>query len=283
MISVNHLTYSYPHSKQPVLLDVSFEIAEGEIFGFLGPSGAGKSTTQKIFYKVLEDYGGEVQVRGKPLKSWGTDYFENIGVGFELPNHYLKLTARENMQLFSSFYRKERLLDVEELFDALGLLEHIDQRVEEFSKGMKMRLNFIRAILHNPDVLFFDEPTSGLDPVNARKVKDAILKLKNQGKTIFVTTHDMTTAEELCDRVSFLVEGQIRLTERPSVLRKKYGRHIVRVVLQDQKTAEFPLQDLAENREFLDFLSHGDILSINSLGASLEEVFIQVTGTSLAQ
>lgn len=283
MISVKHLNYSYPKSKQPVLRDVSFEIAEGEIFGFLGPSGAGKSTTQKIFYKVLEDYGGEILVRGKPLKGWGIDYFENIGVGFELPNHYLKLTARENMRLFSSFYWKERLLDLEGLFDALGLLESIDQRVEEFSKGMKMRLNFIRAILHNPDVLFFDEPTSGLDPVNARKVKDAILKLKNQGKTIFVTTHDMTTAEELCDRVSFLVEGQIRLTERPSILREKYGRHIVRVVLQDQKTAEFPLKELAENREFLDFLSRGDILSINSLGASLEEVFIQVTGTSLAQ
>jgi fluoroquinolone transport system ATP-binding protein len=101
MIKVKNLFYSYPKSKEIVLKDLSFEIRQGEIFGFLGPSGAGKSTTQKILYKILHAFSGEISVKNKPLKDWGNEYFEKIGVGFELPNHYLKLTARENLRLFA--------------------------------------------------------------------------------------------------------------------------------------------------------------------------------------
>jgi len=197
MIKVRNLSYTYPKSSESTLKNLSFEINEGEIFGFLGPSGAGKSTTQKILYKILHNFEGEILVKNKPLQNWGKEYFEQIGVGFELPNHYLKLTAKENLQLFASFYKNEKLLDFNELIDIVGLTNSFNKRVEEFSKGMKMRLNFIRAIMHNPDLIFLDEPTSGLDPINAQKIKRHIVKLKNQGKTIFVTTHDMATADEL--------------------------------------------------------------------------------------
>jgi fluoroquinolone transport system ATP-binding protein len=281
MIKVENLSYAYPKSKETVLKNLNFEINEGEIFGFLGPSGAGKSTTQKILYKILHDFTGEITIKNKSLKDWGNEYFEKIGVCFELPNHYLKLTAKENLQLFASFYPEKKLQNFDELFEIFGLAGDADKRVEAFSKGMKMRLNFIRAIMHDPDILFFDEPTSGLDPINAQKIKRYIKKLKNEGKTIFVTTHDMTTADELCERVSFIAGGEIRLTEKPSVLKHEYGKHTVKAELENGQTAEFPVKDLGNNPNFLEFLKQGEILRINTQEATLEEVFIKVTGTKL--
>jgi fluoroquinolone transport system ATP-binding protein len=283
MIKVENLSYAYPKSKATVLKNLNFEIKRGEIFGFLGPSGAGKSTTQKVLYKILHDYTGEISINDKPLKDWGDEYFERIGVGFELPNHYLKLTARENLRLFASFYPEKNLRSFDELFDTFGLAGDADKRVEEFSKGMKMRLNFIRAIMHEPDVLFLDEPTSGLDPINAQKIKRYIKRLKTEGKTIFVTTHDMTTADELCDRVSFIADGEIRLTEKPSVLKNEHGKHAVRVELKDGRQAEFPVKNLGSNAKFLDFIKHDEILRINTQEATLEEVFIKITGTKLME
>jgi len=283
MIKVENLSYSYPKSKETVLKNLSFEIEQGEIFGFLGPSGAGKSTTQKILYRVLYDFTGEILIKNKSLKDWGNEYFEKIGVGFELPNHYLKLTAKENLKLFASFYPEKKLLNFKELFEFFGLENDSNKRVEEFSKGMKMRLNFIRAIMHNPDILFFDEPTTGLDPINAKKIKRYIKKLKNEGKTIFVTTHDMTTADELCDRISFIAYGEIRLTEKPSVLKNTHGKHTVKVELQNGQAAEFPMKDLGNNPKFSEFISQNEILRINTQEATLEEVFIKITGTKLIE
>ena len=283
MIKVKNLSYAYPKSKETVLKNLNFEANEGEIFGFLGPSGAGKSTTQKVLYKILHDYTGEISIQNKSLKDWGNEYFEQVGVGFELPNHYLKLTAKENLKLFASFYPEKTLLDFDALFEIFGLTDDAGKRVEEFSKGMKMRLNFIRAIMHDPDIFFFDEPTSGLDPVNAQKIKQYIKKLKNDGKTIFVTTHDMTTADELCDRVSFIAGGQIRLTEKPWVLKNRHGKHTVKVELQNGQTAEFPIKDLGNNPKFSEFISQDEVLRINTQEATLEEVFIKITGTKLME
>lgn len=282
MIKVNNLSYTYPSAEHPVLKGLNFEIQEGEIFGFLGPSGAGKSTTQKIIYKILNGFEGNVSIDNKDLGKWGKEYFEKIGVGFELPNHYLKLTAKENLELFASFYPKDQLLDFTELFELVGLEDSTNQKVEEYSKGMKMRLNFIRAIMHNPDILFFDEPTAGLDPVNAIKIRNHIKALKNNGKTIFITTHNMNTADELCDRVAFIVDGELQLTDVPALLKHKHGKNIVKVELKDGKSAEFPLEDLGANTSFIDFISDKKIQRINTLEATLEEVFIQITGKALA-
>jgi len=282
MIKVNELSYTYPGAVHPVLKKISFEIQEGEIFGFLGPSGAGKSTTQKIIYKLLHGFDGTIEVNGKLLSQWGKAYFEHIGVGFELPNHYLKLTAKENLELFASFYPKDRILNFNQLFELFGLEASINQKVEEYSKGMKMRLNFIRAIMHNPDILFFDEPTAGLDPVNAIKIRNHIKELKKQRKTIFITTHNMNTADELCDRVSFIVDGELQLTDIPALLKHKHGKNIVKVELKNGKTSEFALDDLGANKSFVDFIQHKEIQRINTMEATLEEVFIQITGKALA-
>lgn len=281
MITVNNLSFTYPGATSPTLKDLNFEISEGEIFGFLGPSGAGKTTAQKILYKILHGFEGDIFVQGKSLTSLGKEYQNMIGVGFELPNHYLKLTAKENMDLFGAFYPKEKLLKQEELFGMVGLEESLNKKVEAFSKGMKMRLNFIRAIMHDPDIIFFDEPTAGLDPVNARKIRQHILALKQQGKTIFITTHNMTSADELCDRVAFIADGELLVTESPASLKQKHGKEAVKVELKGGQEEEFPLAELGRNEAFISFLNQGELLRINIQEATLEEVFIQVTGKTL--
>ena len=281
MITVKDLSYKYPGSPERVLRDLNFEIARGEIFGFLGPSGAGKSTTQKVLYKILNDFSGGISIDGRDLRDWDSEYFTKIGVGFELPNHYLKLTAKENLELFASFYPRNSLRDLDELFETFGLSPDAEKRVEDFSKGMKMRLNFMRAVMHDPDILFLDEPTAGLDPINAQKIKRFIVQLRSEGKTIFVTTHDMTTADELCDRVAFIADGGIRLIGEPAVLKNEYGRHAVKVELRDGRSDEFPVEGLGSNAKFLELISGAEVLRINTQEATLEEVFIEVTGTNL--
>ncbi len=206
MISVKDLQFSY--TKVPFIREVSFEVSPGEIFGFLGPSGAGKSTLQKILTGLLTDYRGTVTVNGEEPKNRKNSFYENIGVDFEFPSLYEKLTAYENLRFFASLYKKQR--DIGILLNSVGLANDADKKVSDFSKGMKSRLNFIKALLHDPALLFLDEPTSGLDPSNARVMKDLILSEKKAGKTIILTTHNMFDATELCDRVAFIVDGRIR-------------------------------------------------------------------------
>lgn len=282
MISVSNLVFTYPHSATPAVKRISFEIPSGEAFGFLGPSGAGKSTTQKILIKLLEGYSGNIAFMGKPLDSWDKSFYNYIGVGFELPNHFGKLTALENLRYFSAFYDRP-VRDPMELLAMVGLEEHADKRASEFSKGMKMRLNFVRALMHNPDILFFDEPTSGLDPTNARRIKDIILELQRQGKTIFLTTHQMKDAEELCQRVAFIVDGEIKLIDSPRALKLQYGHRSVRVEYQNGRAEarDFPLDGLGENPDFLHILRESYVQAIHSREATLDEIFIKVTGKAL--
>jgi len=286
MILVKKLVYTYPQRKEATVRDISFEMPKGEIFGFLGPSGAGKSTTQKVLTGLLRNYEGQVMVKGKDLKSWNSDYYNHIGVGFELPNHYLKLTALENLQLFASFYDKPAQ-SLQTWLERVGLWKDAHIRVENFSKGMKMRLNFIRALMHDPDIIFFDEPTSGLDPVNARILKDIILEQKHLGKTIFITTHNMHDADELCDQVAFIVDGKISLIDAPQNLRLQSGKKLVKVTYRDAQlnaslnTREYAMEGLGNNADFLELLQTQDITSIHSEEATLEDIFIKTTGKKL--
>ena len=212
------LTFTYPKTTEPAVRGMDFTVGRGEIFGFLGPSGAGKSTTQKLLIGLLRGHGGEASVWGKDPLAWGPDYYQRIGVSFELPNHYQKLTGLENLRFFASLYDGDTL-DPMELLDAVGLADDADTRVGKYSKGMQMRLTFARSLINDPELLFLDEPTSGLDPVNARNVKNMILDLKARGRTVFLTTHDMATADELCDRVAFVVDGRIVALDTPAELK----------------------------------------------------------------
>lgn len=283
MIEVEGLTFTYPGGSAPAIRGLGFAVEEGEVFGFLGPSGAGKSTTQSVLIGLLDDWQGRVEVFGRSLRQWGADYYRSIGVSFELPNHYSKLSARENLEFFRSLYEGEAE-PVAEVLELVGLGDAIDQRVGEFSKGMKMRLNFARSLLHRPRLWFLDEPTSGLDPVNAVRVRELIRQRQGLGVTTVITTHDMHTAETVCDRVAFIVDGEIAIIDAPDRLRQRFGRREVEVRWQEdggEQSQSFPLDGLAENTAFLDALRRPEVLTVHSQEATLEDVFVEVTGRSL--
>lgn len=283
MINVQNLQFSYPKSNTEAIKDLNFSITKGEVFGFLGPSGAGKTTTQRLIIGLLRGYNGSIEIMDKERSKWDYNFYEKIGVAFDFPNLYKKLTAEENLKLIGSYYRSAPK-DIEGLLARVGLEGERKKKVEDYSKGMKMRLNFIRAIMHDPEILFFDEPTSGLDPVNARIIKDIILELKNKGKTIFLTTHHMDVAEQLCDRVAFINEGAISAIDRPKNLMVQYGKPMVTVeyeklgVIQSEK---LPLNQLKDNPVFENILTNYQILTIHSQEATLEEVFILLNGRAL--
>jgi len=286
VIRVNNLAFTYPGAGEPAVRGLNFAIRRGEIFGFLGPSGAGKSTTQKVLIALLKSYTGDITVMDSDLKSWGADYYERVGVSFELPNHYQKLTALENLSFFRSLY-STTTEDPRELLKMVGLENEADTRVGRFSKGMQMRLTFARALLHRPELVFLDEPTAGLDPVNARNIKDIVLDLKRKGRTIFLTTHDMTVADQICDRVAFIVDGRIALVGSPRELKIRQGERKVRVEYRKGETGgglsrrEFFLDGLGDDGEFLALLRETKIETIHTEEATLEDVFIRTTGRRL--
>ncbi|MBH1941833.1 ABC transporter ATP-binding protein [Mobilitalea sibirica] len=276
---VKDLRFKYKSSKEDTIKGVSFDVMEGEIFGLLGPSGAGKSTTQKILIKLLEDYSGEISYFGKDLKSIGKSFYEEVGVGFEMPVHFSKMTAMENMKFFSGFYKQTA--NVQELMEQVGLWEHRNVKVGDYSKGMKVRLNFVRAMLNNPKVLFLDEVTNGLDPKNARILKDIISDYRNRGGTVFLTTHLMNDVEQLCDRIAFCVNGKLYEISTPRDLKLKYGKREVKIEYKEEGATLdriFPLEGIGLNEEFQNILRTKEIETIHSGETSMEDIFIKVTG-----
>lgn len=283
MIQVENLTFTYAGTNQPAIKDLNFAVQPGEIFGFLGPSGAGKSTTQKILFRLLQGFQGSVKVFERDLREWGYDYYEQVGVSFEMPNHYSKLTGVENLRYFGSLYQGD-VMKPEALLEMVGLKDDGEMLVSQYSKGMKNRLSVARSLVNNPRLLFMDEPTAGLDPVNARKIKDLIKAQKDAGRTVFLTTHDMTIADELCDRVAFIFDGQISLIDSPSELKLRYGKPEVRVefgVNGKNEYQNFALEGLADNAEFLKIIRAGNVRTLHTQEATLENIFIQVTGRRL--
>ena len=251
MIEVKDLSFSYPGG-EPAVQGIDFRVDAGEIFGFLGPNGAGKSTTQKILVGLLGNFEGDVSVLGSPMDEWGNDFYEHIGVAFEFPNHYLKLTGKENLTYFGALYEGETR-SASDLLEAVDLSKDADVPASQYSKGMKSRLSIARSLLNNPEVLFLDEPTTGLDPVSARRIKGLIRQEKAKGTTVFLTTHDMVVAEELCDRVAFIVDGRVTLIDTPRNLKLEHGNRRVGVeVMEDGRLlrSEFELDGLADDPRF---------------------------------
>jgi len=283
VIEVRGLTFRYAGAATPAVRDLDFTIEEGEVFGFLGPSGAGKSTTQNLLIGLLDGYAGTILADGRDLREWGAEYRERIGVSFEFPNHFLKLTGRENLEYFGALYRGETE-DPVALADLVGLADALDVRVGEYSKGMKHRLNFARSLVNRPTLWFLDEPTAGLDPVNNRNVREIVRTRRDAGVTTFLTTHDMAVADDLCDRVGFIVDGRLETVDAPDRLKRRHGRRIVRVDYDDglePSSEEFALDGLADDAAFLRGLRERHVATVHSQETTLEQVFIEVTGRGL--
>jgi len=284
MIKVKNLYHSYNNDGQFAVQDASFEIPDGEIFGFLGPSGAGKSTTQGILTGLLPLQRGEVTVAGFDIKSIKRNMFNKIGMSFEQSNVYSKMTAKENLDFYKKLFDVETR-DSEELIKLVGLDGKENIRAGEFSKGMKHRLTFARSMINNPELWFLDEPTTGLDPAIAADIKDIIRQQNKKGVTIFLTTHNMYIADELCNRVAFIIDGEIKLIDSPKKLKLAYGEQLVEV--EYQKNGEIAIETFStvleeDKKRLQDVIAKNDIQSMHTKEATLEEIFIKVTGRGLA-
>jgi fluoroquinolone transport system ATP-binding protein len=278
-VRIEELRVRYPGATRDAVAGIDLTIDGGEVFGLLGPNGAGKSTTQRVLTGQHWRYTGRVEILGRPVAAWGRDLYERIGVGFELPAYFPRLTARENLAAFAALYR--RPVDApEEVLAVVGLTEAADRRAATFSKGMKMRLNLARAIMHRPDVLFLDEPTSGLDPAGAADVRAVIRAQADAGRTVLLTTHDMPAVEELCTRVAFMRDGALVALDTPRNLRLAYGRRSVVVEFAEAgrpRRAEFPA---ADDPGLLALLATGTVQTVHTREAALADVFIAVAGAA---
>jgi ABC-2 type transport system ATP-binding protein len=201
---------------------IHFEVEQGEIFGFLGPNGAGKTTTIKMLTGQLRPTEGKAQVMGCDIVMERGSLKPQIGVVFESQNLYERLSGHDNLQFYARLYRvgKER---VTEVLKQVGLTGRERDKVQAYSNGMKQRLLVARAILHKPEVLFLDEPTKGLDPNVARDLRRIVTDLVHQGTTVFLTTHYMEEADQLCDRVAIIDHGKIVALNTPEGLKAEHG------------------------------------------------------------
>lgn len=284
MIKVEGLFHSYSNDENYAVKDVNFEVPKGEVFGFLGPSGAGKSTTQNILTGLLKLQQGKVSVAGYDVKHIKNEMFNRIGMSFEQSNVYSKMTAKENLSFYSKLFDVPTR-DPSELLQLVGLSGKENVKAGEFSKGMKHRLTFARSMINNPELWFLDEPTTGLDPAIAANIKDIVKEHNKKGVTVFLTTHNMYIADELCDRVAFIVDGEIKLIDSPKSLKLQYGEKMVEVEYAEngKSMKESFSTILPQDKDALKkIIENKEILTMHTKEATLEEIFIKVTGRGLA-
>ena len=216
--------------------DLSLNVEEGEVLGFLGPNGAGKTTTIRMLAGIIAPSSGYAEIAGQRTDGNVERLHEVIGLLTETPGFYEKLGASRNLEYFANFYPiTEVNARVEKYLKLMGLWERRQSRVGTFSKGMKQRLALARALLHEPKVLFLDEPTSGLDPEAAREVRELIKRLSNEGRTVFLSTHNLTEAEQLCHRIAVIRTRLLVVDTGPNLRHRFFQREII-VRLENQST-----------------------------------------------
>ena len=269
MIELKHVTKAF--NSRMAVEDISFTISQGQIFGFLGPSGSGKSTTINILTGQLTQDSGQAWVLGKDSRQIGSDDLLDIGIMSDTIGFYERLSIYKNLLFFAKFHHVSTDY-LDQLLRRLDLFDDKNKKAIDLSTGMKQRLLLIQAVLHTPKLLFLDEPTSGLDPTLSREVHRLLLELKNKGVTIFLTTHDMTEATEICDEIALLYQGKIIEAGAPQAVIDKYsdkGKVVIR--FQNGKSITVPQEETAN------YLAQ-HISSIHTSEATLASIFIQLTG-----
>ena len=226
MIATNNLTKQFGTVK--AVEDLSLEIPEGEVFGFLGPNGAGKTTTVRLLTCLIAPTSGKARVNGLSVGKDDTNIRRSVGVLTETPGMYDNLSAERNLSIYANLYEvKDVKGQVEKYLRLLGLWERRMDPAGAFSKGMKQKLAIARALLHEPRTVFLDEPTSALDPEAAHLVREFILEIKKQGRTIFLCTHNLDEADRLCDRIG-VFKTRMLVVDSPARLRSQvFGRKVV--------------------------------------------------------
>lgn len=270
ILKANQLTKTFGNVK--ALDHCDLEIRKGEIFGYLGPSGAGKTTTIKLLTGQLHSDAGEVTVLGKD--PFSPEIRQQIGIMSDMSGLYEKMTVYENLDIFADIYGvKNKKKKIKETLEAVDLYDNRKKKVEKLSRGMKQRLVFARTILHNPRLLFLDEPTTNLDPATADEIRELITKLNRNGTTVFLTTHNMEEADELCHRIALLNKGHIVECGSPEELKLKYSKKKVLIT-----TGKGKKEISLDKNELIDELEKTeDLLMIHSEEPSLRDVFLSLT------
>lgn len=307
IILVKNLSKFY--DKFQAISDISLEVKEGEIFGLLGPNGAGKTTLIGVLSTLLKINEGIVVVNGYDIKKSSGKVRESIGIIFQETVLDLELNSIQNLDFHGRLYKIPKKLKekkIKELLDLVGLWEYRKKRVEEFSGGMKRRLEIARGLLHNPKILFLDEPTLGLDPQTRRHVWKYIMELKEkEGMTILLTTHYMDEADYLCDRVAIMDHGNIVVVGKPGDLKSRLEGDVVKiklnkidkVFLEKLKKLDFvknvnkidnTIELIVKNAEskimkLIDLIkkSKKEIIEISMYKPNLEDVFLKFTGREM--
>lgn len=280
-IVVNDIRYAY--GKVEAVRGISFEVAPGEVLGFLGPNGAGKSTTIKILTGQLKPSSGSVRVLGSDVTRDGGAFRARIGVSFEEKNLYQDLSAVENLRFFARLFGLRRV-DAMALLEQVGLASRANDRVSTYSKGMRQRLMMARALVNAPEVLFLDEPTDGLDPASSQTIRDLVRRQADAGVAVLLTTHDMWEADELSNRVAFVDKGVIHALDTPENLKLEHGKRSVRMRVREDggvREIEVALSDPDAGERIKAAVASEDVLTIHTEEATLEQVFLQVTGREL--
>jgi ABC-2 type transport system ATP-binding protein len=292
-IEVQDLTkrYGSPDSGLLAVDHISFQVGQGEVFGFLGPNGAGKTTTIRMLAGLSQPTMGQARILGLDRSSDLPQIKKRIGVVPEASNLYDELTAFDNLVFSMQLYgvpRSERASRADELLDRFRLAEKRDTPFAKLSRGMKRALTIAAALAHQPALLFLDEPTTGLDVLSARSLRQMIAGLRDEGVTVFLTTHYLEEAERLCDRIALLVRGKIVALDTLAGLKAQVqGAAAVEVTLQEgdgrtetrRLVGEEPASLVREALAQAESDGHR-LLSIRTVQPSLEDVFVQLTGLS---
>lgn len=272
MITVEKITKRF--GKKTALNQIQFNVDKGEIFGFLGPSGAGKTTLINILTGQLKADEGTTQLLGKDTKDLTPEDLAHIGLVGDSSGYYEKLSLEKNLIVYAKIYGLPNSR-VDEVLEQVGLLESKKTIAEKLSTGMRQRMFLARALLNRPELLFLDEPTSGLDPMTSKKIHRLLEELKAAGTTIFLTTHDMVEATELCDRISLLNQGDLVEIGTPRDIIQKYNKEKrVKVTYMDHSEQVMAFEDLKDQ-------DMTQVELIHSMEPTLEDIFIQLTGEKL--
>lgn len=278
IIQVNHLEHKF--GEKTVLKDINFSIKRGEIFGLLGPSGAGKTTIIKILTGQLVPTKGETCLLHKKSDQLSGNDYTDIGIMMDNFGLYERMNCYDNLKFFCMI-NGVAMNKIEEVLKQVGLENAAKTMVGDLSKGMRNRMLLARAILSSPKVLFLDEPTSGLDPKTTKEIHQLILNLQENGMTIFLTTHNMTEAEKLCENIALLHEGKIIEYGNPKDICRKYNHQKkLRLHLYDGRDIELG-HDGDEMKKVVEYMQNNEVETIHSTEPNLETVFIELTGRKL--
>jgi ABC-2 type transport system ATP-binding protein len=283
-IIVENLTYKYGNL---LAVDhINFQVDAGEILGFLGPNGAGKTTTVKMLTGQLHPLEGRAILLGHDIAKETDKVQAQIGVCFEQTNLYEQMSAIDNLKLFADLFDVNNF-DGYALLKRVGLAGREKDRVSGYSKGMKQRLMVARSLINRPQIIFMDEPRAGLDPVSSEGIGNIILEERDRGATIFLTTHDMWEADKLCNRVAFMNQGRIAALDSPRNLKQQYGKRslIAEVAMTGGgiEKREIAMDEPDTSREVGKLFAGDKVVTIHSEEATLEDIFIKITGRRLTE